>query len=130
MTKNEAQIVQFEKSLKNLGAVLEMIKSTQENHDIFRDSSIQRFEIAFDLCWKTLKEYLREKYGVETASPKKVFQEAFKQGVIDNGTVWLTMTDMRNETSHAYDELFAEKVLVELPEVYTTLEKLLWILKK
>jgi nucleotidyltransferase substrate binding protein (TIGR01987 family) len=130
MTKNEAQIVQFEKSLKKLGEVLEMIKNTHENHDIFRDSAIQRFEIAFDLCWKTLKEYLREKHGIETASPKKVFQESFKQGVIDNEDVWLTMTDMRNETTHAYDELFAEKVLVELPNIYSSLEKLLWILKK
>lgn len=130
MTKNEAQIVQFEKSLKKLGEVLEMMKIAKENHDIFRDSAIQRFEISFDLCWKTLKEFLREKYGVETASPKKVFQEAFKQNVIDNEEVWLTMTDMRNETSHAYDELFAEKVLIELPNIYLSLEKLLWILKK
>ena len=130
MTKNEAQLIQFEKSLKKLGDVLEMMKNTNENHDIFRDSAIQRFEISFDLCWKTLKEYLREKYGVETASPKKVFQEAFKQGVIDNEDVWLTMTDMRNETSHAYDEIFAEKVSVELPSVHIALEKLLWILKK
>ncbi len=130
MTKNEAQLIQFEKSLKKLGDVLEMMKNTHENHDVFRDSAIQRFEISFDLGWKTLKEYLREKYGVETASPKKVFQEAFKQGVIDNEDVWLTMTDMRNETSHIYDELFAEKVFIELPAVHLALEKLLWILKK
>lgn len=128
--KNEAQIAQFEKTVNNLKEVLEKLKTAGENHAIFRDSAIQRFEIAFDVCWKTLKEKLRQDFGVEAISPKKVFQEAFKQTLIENDTVWLSMTDMRNETSHAYNEQFAEKVLDELPKVYKTFEQLLWKLKK
>jgi nucleotidyltransferase substrate binding protein (TIGR01987 family) len=131
--KNEAQIAQFEKTVKNLKEVLEKLKTVgQKDRDyaVFRDSAIQRFEIAFDVCWKTLKERLRQEYGVEANSPKKVFQESFKQGLINNDDIWLKMTDMRNETSHAYNELFAEKVYLELPNILKAFEQSLWKLQK
>ena len=73
---------------------------------------------------------MREKYGVETASPKPIFKEAFKQGIIENDGIWLAMTDMRNETSHAYNEKFADKVLIDLPQMCEALKSLLWKLEK
>ena len=124
MTKNEALTDQFKKSVLNLKEVLGKIESAGENRAVFRDSAIQRFEIAFDLCWKTLKEKLRVEYGIEVASPKKCFQEAFKQNILDNENIWLEMTDSRNETSHTYDEKFAETLLARLPDICSVLEKL------
>ena len=44
--------------------------------EVVRDSAIKRFEITFDMSWKTLKAFLQERYGVNVASPK----EAFAQG--------------------------------------------------
>lgn len=128
--KQEAQIIQFEKTVTNLKEVLEKLKVAGPDRAVFRDSAIQRFEIAFDLCWKTLKERLRAEYGVEAISPKKVFQDAFKQGIIDNDEIWISMTDMRNETAHSYSEQFAEEVVLELPKIESALEQLLWKLKK
>jgi nucleotidyltransferase substrate binding protein (TIGR01987 family) len=130
MTKNEAQLLQFERTVVNLREVLDKIGGAGDEHAVFRDSAIQRFEISFDMCWKTLRETLRSDYGVEAASPKKTFQEAFKQGIIDNDVVWIDMTDIRNETTHAYNEAFAEAVLTKLPAICDTLEQLLWKLKK
>lgn len=130
MTKNALQIEQFEKTIVNLKEVLEKIGNAGNDRAVFRDSAIQRFEITFDVCWKTLKEKLRADFGVEASSPKKIFQEAFKQGLIDNDNVWIEMTDTRNETSHVYNEAFAEAVLQKLPKICEALEKLLWILKK
>lgn len=130
MIKNEAQFIQLERSVSRLREVLEKIKKVKEDKDVFRDSAIQRFEISFDLAWKTLKEKLRSEYGVDSTSPKKVFQDAFSQGIIENDPLWLSMTDMRNETTHAYNELFAESVLEKLPDICTAFEHLLWKLKK
>lgn len=130
MIKNEAQIIQFEKTVNNLAEVLEKITKKNTDRAIFRDSAIQRFEIAFDVCWKTLKEKLKFEFGIDTISPKKVFQEAFKQGVIENENIWLEATDIRNETSHTYNELFAEEVLTKLPVIYEVFKKLLWKLKR
>jgi nucleotidyltransferase substrate binding protein (TIGR01987 family) len=130
MIKKEAQISQFEKTIKNLREVLIKIDNISDDREVFKDSAIQRFEISFDVCWKTLKEFLRLDFGVNESSPKKVFQASFKEGIIDNDVIWLEMTDIRNETSHAYNEGFAELVLGKLPEICDTLEKLLWKLKK
>ena len=130
MTKQEALISQFEKTVGNLREVLVKLEKEKKDRAVFRDSAIQRFEIAFDVCWKTLKEKLRDEYGVDSASPKKTFQEAFKQAIIDNEPIWLEMTDMRNETSHTYNEELAVSVLKRLPSACDALEKLLWKLKK
>jgi len=130
MTKEQAMQDQFVKSVGNLREVLGKIKATQTDRAVYRDSAIQRFEIAFDLAWKTLREKLRTAYGIDAPSPKKCFQEAFKQGIIDNDTIWIDMTDMRNETTHAYNESFAENVLAKLPDICSVLEKLAWKLQK
>jgi len=130
MTKKEALISQFERIVANLREVLEKIKDAGDNRAVFRDSAIQRFEITFDLLWKTLREILRTTHGIEADSPKKVFQESFKQALIANEPIWLDMTDMRNETTHAYNEAFAEMVLEKLPGICSALEKLVWTLKK
>ena len=129
MTKGEALISQFERTVENLREVLSKITPTTPDRAVFRDSAIQRFEIAFDVAWKALREKLRADFGMDAASPKKCFQEAFKQGILANDTLWLDMTDMRNETTHAYNELFAEEVLGKLPSITEALEKLLWKLK-
>ena len=130
MTKDEALLVQFGKALDALKEVLDKLPEAGENHAIFRDSAVQRFEIAFDSCWKTLKEQLLVRYGVTVASPKKAFQEAFKQGIVADDAAWLDFTDMRNETTHTYSEETAEKVLRALPLAQEKMRDLLWTLQK
>ena len=124
MTKDKALKNQLERAVANLREVLEKIKTIQIDRPVYRDSAIQRFEIAFDLAWKTLREKLRADYGVDAPSPKKCFQEAFKQGIIENDAVWIDMTDMRNEKMDVYDENVAERVLGKLPDACFILEKL------
>ena len=130
MTKKDALVSQFERTVVNLREVLTKLETAKKDRAVLRDSAVKRFEIAFDSCWKTLKEKLRNEHGVDVLSPKKVFQEAFKQGIIENENIWLDITDTRNETSHTYNEEMAEKVLASLPKACSTMEKLLWKLKK
>ena len=115
MTKDEALLVQFAKTLAALKEVLDKLPEAGENHAIFRDSAVQRFEIAYDSCWKTLKEQLLVRYGVSVASPKKAFQEASKQGIITDDAAWLDFTNLRNEIMQVYNEDLAEKALGILP---------------
>lgn len=120
MTKQDAVMEQFEKAIARLEEVLQEPKSS-----IVRDSAIKRFELSFDLCWKTLKEVLLSVYGVECASPKKCFREAYKQGLIRFDNFWIELTDLRNETAHTYKEVFAEEVFHKLPNVLTHFRELL-----
>lgn len=111
MDKFAAQLQQFEQAMTRLSEALQLKKD-----DIVRDSAIQRFEFTFDLAWKTVKTYLREQKGIVCVSPKDCIRAAYAQGLIPYDDAWLTMTDMRNETAHTYNEEVAEKIYAQLPD--------------
>lgn len=79
MTKLESIRRDFETALGRLDEVLALPKDP-----IIRDSAIQRFEIAFELCWKALKVFLQEEHNAVCTSPRTCFKAAFKNGVIDD----------------------------------------------
>jgi nucleotidyltransferase substrate binding protein (TIGR01987 family) len=124
MTKFESLLDDFEKVLTKLDEVLKLEKT-----EINRDSAIQRFEIAVDLAWKTLKTYLEEYKGIICRSPKGCFREAFSQGIIDYDDYWIKIIDFRNQTSHLYSENLADKIYDELPKVLEYLKILYNALK-
>jgi len=124
MTKLESLKEDFKKILIKLEEVLNLEKT-----DINRDSAIQRFEIAVDLGWKTLKSYLEESKGIICKSPKGCLREAFSQGIIDYDDYWIKIVDFRNQTTHIYNEEFANKIYNELPKILEYLKKLFEKLK-
>ncbi|HOK60433.1 MAG: nucleotidyltransferase substrate binding protein [Tenuifilum sp.] len=69
---------------------------------------IQYFEFTFELGWKTLKDYLQE-MGVEARFPRDTIKEAFTNGLIQDGDLWLDMLEKRNQMSHTYDEFTANQ---------------------
>lgn len=111
---------QFEEALNRLKEAL-----AQEPNEFMRDSAIQRFEFTFDLAWKTLKVYLDEIHGIQCASPKSCFREAYAQNIISYNEYWLDLTDMRNQTSHTYSQPLAEVVFLKLPQAVQAFEELL-----
>ncbi len=86
---------------------------TEEPYSIIiRDASIQRFEYSYEIFWKLLKEYLKEREGIICASPKSCFREAFKVELLtEEETIKaLEMTDDRNLTAHTYHEEVAMEI--------------------
>ena len=83
--------------------------------DIQRAATIQAFEFCFELAWKYLKA-LVEDDGSIVASPKAVFREAARHGIIDNPELWFELLRARNLTVHAYVEAVAS-------QVYKTIER-------
>ena len=55
----------FEKAIKRLEEAVNktMNNKSTEDYTFYRDSAIQRFEIAFEFMWKTIKLFL-EKEGI------------------------------------------------------------------
>ncbi len=120
MTKLEAIFDDLNKAALRLEEVLELEKTA-----IHRDSAIQRFEFCFDLAWKSIKVFLEEKKKVVCNSPTDCFREAYRQGLIEYDEEWLKTADMRNKTSHTYNEEFAEEVYKKLPIVLKNFKQLL-----
>ncbi len=115
-----ARLEHFKRALQRLEEVL----SLPEKNEIIRDSAIQRFEFAFDLAWKSLKDYLLKVHGLECHSPKGCFRLAFSLSLIDHDPYWLQICDYRNLTSHTYEEELANRIYEELPKVLEYFKRL------
>lgn len=109
--KYEGVKEEFQEALARLDDAL-----AQEENEFMRDSAIKRFEMTFDLSWKTVKAKL-ETMGVRCASPLGCYREAYKQGIIREYEKDLPeLVRMRNRTVHVYDEALAAEVYAKLPE--------------
>jgi len=106
---NEMPILEdFKKATKRLEEVLKLKKT-----GVTRDSAIKRFELCFDLAWKSIKFYA-QKEGLECYSPKECFKTAFQLKLINYEEKWLEMIKDRNLTTHLYKEEEADKVYKKL----------------
>ena len=80
--------------------------------DLEKQGIIQRFEIAFELAWKTLKDYL-EFSGIvfDQVTPRSVIKQGFSAKIISDGQVWIDMRDRRNLLAHIYDEALLDETV-------------------
>jgi len=111
-------IEDFQKTIERLEEVLKLKKT-----EIIRDSAIKRFELCFDLAWKSIKNFAKDE-GVECYSPKECLKVAFQLKLIEHDERWLKMLDDRNLVVHLYKEEMAEKVYQKLPEYLKMLKAL------
>ena len=113
---------------------LERLKEgiNEKDSDIVIDGILHRFEFTFELAWKTLKDYL-EYQGIvsKVGSPREIIQEGFKQGIIQDGEIWIQMMLARNSLSHLYDEESSRQIYVKIREEFINVfENLLSEFKK
>ncbi|HEY8495526.1 MAG TPA: nucleotidyltransferase substrate binding protein [Limnochordales bacterium] len=112
---SEAKLRQSVASLgRALGRLDEALREPDTN-PLAIDGTIQRFEFAIELLWKTLKRVL-EHEGIQTRTPREALREAYQAGWLDDEVSWLQMLRDRNETSHIYDEVMARKIYERIRE--------------
>lgn len=113
----------FEKIIQRLHDALR-----EEKTDMNRDSAIKRFELCYDLAWKSIQHYAREQ-GLDCASPRGCFKTAFELKLIDGEETWFQMIEDRNRSTHLYHEGYADQVYDHLPDYLKLFENLLEHLK-
>jgi nucleotidyltransferase substrate binding protein (TIGR01987 family) len=80
--------------------------------DLEKEGIVQRFEITFELAWKTLKDYLVfNGVAFQQITPRNVIKQAFSSKVIADGQLWIDMLDRRNLLSHIYDESLLDETV-------------------
>ncbi len=106
--------------LNALDRLLEALNT--EINDITIDGILHRFEFTFELSWKMIKDYL-EYLGLteKTGSPREVIQLGFKQGIIDDGEMWIQMMLSRNLLSHLYNEDTSREIFEKIRNEYIDL---------
>ena len=115
----------WEQRFQNFQKAYLLLSEPFENRDIddFDDlekSGIaQRFELAIELAWKTLKDYLEDqKVELEKITPKHIVRESFRAKIITNGDLWIDMLSDRNALSHIYDQAVLDDVLIRVRQSY------------
>ncbi|MDI6603784.1 MAG: nucleotidyltransferase substrate binding protein [Thermoanaerobacteraceae bacterium] len=107
------RFVNFEQSYKLLNKYINQPIRTE----LERAGIIQFYEIAFELSWKLMKDYL-EAQGLDVKSPRETIKQAYQMGLIENGHIWIDALADRNLTVHTYDEKLAEKMVKDIVQVY------------
>ncbi len=98
-------------------ALLDRTLLIQNPSEAERGGLIQFYEMAFELSWKTMKDYLVLQ-GHTISSPRMTIKQAFQDGLIDNGGEWIEALTDRNLTVHTYDESKAKAVEASIRETY------------
>ncbi len=72
---------------------------------------IHTFEYVYELAWKTLQDYLSYQGYVKAKGPRASIQQAFKDGLIEDGMLWMEMLKKRELTGHTYIESTNEDLI-------------------
>ena len=116
---NTRWIQRFENLQKAMNNLLEAQKCIEQDgpSKIYKMALIQAFEIAFELSWKTMKNYL-EYNGIIVDTPRSAIKESFANHIITNGQSWIDMMEARNTTSHTYNEEYANELVNDILNIY------------
>lgn len=107
----EEKLEQLKKAIKAWQIALD-----KPYDDITRDASIQRYEFTFELLWKAIKIYLKEKEGIDCVSPKSCFREIRNLLKLSEKEIelCLQMVSDRNLSTHTYSEKMAKELYDKL----------------
>lgn len=114
MSRFDERKEDYKNALARLKEALE-----EEPSEIVIDGILHRFEFTFELAWKTIKDYM-EYMGIvnKIGSPRENIQLAYKQGIIEDGEIWIDIMLSRNVLSHLYNEKESRKIYNEIKEKY------------
>lgn len=105
-------------ALVRLGEGMERLSRGEKSGDreAFRDSVVKRFEFTYEAFWKFLRAYMGQKLMLDTSSlgnARLVFQKARTENILSETefAMCMRMIEDRNQTSHTYDEHFADELV-------------------
>lgn len=111
----------YKNSLRLVRLAAELWRSRSLN-ELERAGFVQSLEIAWDLAWKLMADFLRfAGHAVDFNAPKPVIRAAFEAQIIADGQSWIDATDLRNRLSHMSDEERALRALDQIADVFLPL---------
>ncbi|WP_010419549.1 nucleotidyltransferase substrate binding protein [Anaerophaga thermohalophila] len=112
--------IRWQQRFQNFNKAFQYLKDTltiKEPSDAERAGIIQFYEVAFELAWKTLKDFLTAE-GFSVKSPREALKTAFQNDYINNGDLWINALDSRNLSAHTYDEAMAKELVENIKTIY------------
>lgn len=115
----EQRFLNYRKALSQLQKFIDKGNLT----DLEEQGIIKAFEYTYELAWNTLKDYLEYQGKTNIVGARDSFREAFQDGIISNGEIWMDMLSSRNKTSHTYNEETAKEINNAIVNIYFQLFK-------
>ncbi len=119
------RFVNFEKAFKLLERTLKIDSPSEAE----KGGIIRFYEVAFELSWKLMKDYL-ESLGFDVQSPRTAIKQAFQSNIINDGELWIEALEARNLTSHIYNEDTTNLVVNNIKDKYYSLMNDLYLFLK
>ena len=114
--KLNRRIEQFNKALVTLE---EAVNLDNDDSNIIKDSTIQRFEYTLEMGWKLLRCVLIDlQVDLAIDSPKTVVKTAFESKVITDGDGWANALKDRNSMSHIYSSDDSAVIYERIKRIY------------
>lgn len=134
MQKGTLDISALENAENRLNEMLARYKK-EANDEAVRDSVIQRFEFTYSIALKTLRKYFIERAFILEEVNQMSFNEMIRTAsqlnlIKSNLEKWTIYREMRNMTSHTYDEEIALQVVSIIPDFSDEITYLLTKLKE
>jgi nucleotidyltransferase substrate binding protein (TIGR01987 family) len=79
---------------------------------------IKAFEYTFELGWNTLRDLIKSEGNSDLVGSRDTLREAFRVGLISDGTTWMAMIQDRNLTIHTYIRSTAIQIATNIREGY------------
>ncbi len=109
----------YQRALIHLQSAVELM-AQRELSQLERQGVIQAFEFCWELAWKLMKDYLQWQGISDLSGPRDATREAFRQGLVKDGQIWMAMLQDRNRTAHTYNEATMLELLSVIRGSYAT----------
>ncbi len=128
----ELKLNEFKKAIEGfsylVGVDLKSMENVLDKRLIngIENGMIQKFEYSIELCWKLIKQFLKQEDGIDAKTPKQSVKEFYLAGYIDedNYLKLIDMIDDRNNLSHIYDEDEFRKIIKKFSLYVKVFEKI------
>ncbi|NGZ28853.1 MAG: nucleotidyltransferase [Magnetococcales bacterium] len=107
----------FLKALQTLDEAMELVRQ-RELSNLEQQGLVQGFEFTHELAWNVLKDYLEHQGIVGLIGSRDATRSAFKNGLIQQGEVWMQMIADRNLTSQAYEKVNVQAMVLTIIQGY------------
>ena len=100
--------------------------------DGLQNGKAQKFEYTLELCWKTVKSFIKQYEGIDEASPKRVVKAFYLPGHIaeDEYLELMQAVDDRNKLSHIYEKREFDLIIARLPRYAGILQRVLDVMRQ
>jgi nucleotidyltransferase substrate binding protein (TIGR01987 family) len=109
----DLDLTSFSKALSSLERAIARSSANPGDEEV-RDSVIQRFEYTYELAWKMLKRRLEmddpSPQSVDALTYRDLIRAGAERGLLEDPRAWFGYREMRNITSHTYNEEKARQV--------------------